>query len=468
MSALTRQEAEAVTQELRKFTTRRSFLKAAGVTAAGLAGLGGLEFAQRASAVKRSAKKLVASTLPTKVMHIGFTDGFVSMPAGAEPVPPFFPDPGVPKPFTTYVMGMRDLTAIAQSEARMFAQKGHGAITGPFLFCQEGQNFEIHLRNLGLSERGDLVDSHTIHWHGFPNQIVYFDGVPDNSLAVPIGRELIYRYIPEDAGTYMYHCHVEDVEHVHMGLTGLVFVQPALNSPGKKYAYNDPATQYDREYGILLTEIDNHAHFNDRHIQDTDWSDYKAAFRLMNGRAFPDTLQLNLDPTATASLGALERLRYQPHSSLIQATECDRVLIRISNLGFEEQSMVLSGIEMNMIGRDAKPLTAGRPDYGVDPPTKGGRGDISTQTYRLDIGPGESRDVIFTAPKFSGGAGPDVYPFYNRNYGFVNKEATAAGDGYGGQHTHVRVYAKNTLPEQTKPNGLYDLVKKEWTWATGT
>jgi hypothetical protein len=32
----------------------------------------------------------------------------------------------------------------------------------------------------------------------------------------------------------------------------------------------------------------------------------------------------------------------------------------------------------------------------------------------------------------------------------------------------VRVYPQNTLPEQTRPNGLYDLVKKEWTWATGT
>ena len=187
----------------------------------------------------------------------------------------------------------------------------------------------------------------------------------------------------------------------------------------------------------------------------------------MNGRAFPDTLELNLDPTA-ANLGDLERLRYQPHSSLIQANEGEKVLIRISNLGFEEHSMVLSGVEMNLIGRDAKPLTAGRPDYGVDPPTAGGRADISSQTYRLDIGPGESRDVIFTAPKFSGGTAPDLYPFYDRNYGFVNKEANATGDGYGGQRTEVRVYPAGTLPEQTRPNGLYDLTKKEWTWATGT
>jgi FtsP/CotA-like multicopper oxidase with cupredoxin domain len=459
-----------VTYELRRFTTRRSFLKAAGVTAAGLAGLGGLEWSEQLAGTKSLKQRLVAAAPPPmKEMHIGFTDGFVSMPEGSEPVAPFFPDPGAPKPFTTYVMGIRNLTGM--SEATMFAQKGHGAITGPFLFCEEGQDFHVHLHNLGLDRRGDLIDSHTIHWHGFPNQIVYFDGVPDNSLAVPIGRELIYRYIPLDPGTYMYHCHVEDVEHVHMGLTGLVFVQPALNrnTPGRKFAYNDPATEYNREYGFLLTEIDNHAHFNDRHIQDTDWSDYKAAFRLMNGRAFPDTLDLNLDPAAPPkSLGELERLRYQPHSSLLQANEGDKVLIRISNLGFEEQSMVLSGIEMNLIGRDAKPLTAGRPDYGINLPTNGTRGDISTKTYRLDIGPGESRDAIFTAPKHSGGSGPDVYPFYNRNYGFVNKEAAATGDGFGGQRTEVRVYPKNTLPDQTKPNGLYDLVKKEWTWATGT
>ena len=456
-----------MTHELRRFTTRRSFLKAAGVTAAGLAGLGGMELAQRAAAGQKTYQKLVAlQPLPIKEMTIGFTDGYVSMPAGAEPVAPFFPDPAAPKPFTTYVMGIRNLTGL--SDAAKFAQKGHGAITGPFLFCEQGQDFRVHLHNLGLSARSDLIDSHTLHWHGFPNQIVYFDGVPDNSLAVPIGRELTYRYIPQDPGTYMYHCHVEDVEHVHMGLTGLVFVQPTLNrANGKKYAYSDPATEYHREYGILLSEIDNHAHFNDKHVQDTDWSDYKAAFRLMNGRAYPDTLRLNLDPTA-ATLPGLERLRYQPHSSLIQANEGDKVLIRISNLGFEERSMVLSGIEMNLVGADAKPLTAGRPDYGVDPPVSGTRADISTKTYRLDLGPGESRDAIFTAPKFSGGNGPDVYPFYDRNYGFVNKDATAAGDGFGGQRTEVRVYPANTLPEQTKPNGLYDLVKKEWTWATGT
>ena len=53
---------------------------------------------------------------------------------------------------------------------------------------------------------------------------------------------------------------------------------------------------YDREFAMIITEFDAHAHFNDAHNQDTDWTDYKPAFRLMNGRAWPDTIQPHFDP----------------------------------------------------------------------------------------------------------------------------------------------------------------------------
>ena len=53
--------------------------------------------------------------------------------------------------------------------------------------------------------------------------------MPELSLAVPIGRDFTYFYRPHDAGTYMYHCHFEDVEHVQMGMTGMVFVRPKQN-----------------------------------------------------------------------------------------------------------------------------------------------------------------------------------------------------------------------------------------------
>ena len=77
--------------------------------------------------------------------------------------------------------------------------------------------------------RPDLFDAHTIHWHGFRNAIPWFDGVPEMSISVPIGRDFAYYYQPRDPGTYMYHCHFEDVEHVQMGMTGVLYVRPKQN-----------------------------------------------------------------------------------------------------------------------------------------------------------------------------------------------------------------------------------------------
>jgi FtsP/CotA-like multicopper oxidase with cupredoxin domain len=344
--------------------------------------------------------------------------------------------------------------------------KGLCQISAPLLYCDDGDDIQIKLENLGLSVRPDLFDPHTIHWHGFANQIPYFDGVPDASLSVPSGSELIYRYMPVDVGTYMYHCHVEDVEHVHMGLTGMLFVRPNSGSPkfsaaglnpAKKYAYYDASTQYDREFAILLTEANVENHWNDGHIQESDWSEYRSTFGLMNGRSWPDTIEPNgsffdrdtnswrnsqLSPAATA------RLAYQPNSSLIQANPGERVLLRISNLGFDEHSLVLPGMEMTMVGRDAKFLGAGRDDYF---PTGAPRDDITTRTYRLDLGPGESRDVIFTA----GAAG--VYPLYDRSILFRTRQSPAGAgdlDGYGSMRTEVHV-SSTALPAQAHPNQLF-------------
>ena len=84
-----------------------------------------------------------------------------------------------------------------------------------------------------MQVRPDLSDGHTLHWHGFGNAIPLFDGVPEMCVSIPIGRDLTYFYQPHDPGTYMYHCHFEDVEHVQMGMTGHVFVRPKQNGTGR-------------------------------------------------------------------------------------------------------------------------------------------------------------------------------------------------------------------------------------------
>ena len=422
-----------------RLLSRRNFIKGTGAAAALTAVGFGME---------RSLFNKVAGNRPKHYITMAATDGWISMPTQAAPVAPFFPDPMAPLVdpsdptkgrFTTYIMGFRDLTGVADDARNDYKIKAQAS--APLIYVDEGDDVRIDLWNLGLGHRPDLVDSHTVHWHGFPRQIAYFDGVPDSSLAAQIGKDLNYQYIPLDPGTYMYHCHFEDVEHVHMGLTGVVFVRP-YGKP--KQAYADPSTAFDREFAFMLTELDVHAHFNDAHIQDTDWTDYAPTFRLMNGRAFPDTLAPNGDPM----LPAAGRLQYQPLSSLIQANSGEKVLLRFSNLGFEEHSLVLPGLDLRVVGRDAKPLQVNRPDYSPGTSAPGSRGDVQTDTYRLDIGPGESRDVIFTAPSV---AAKTIYPLYDRDYGFTKKNGTAGGDGYGGMRTEVHVYP-GTLPAQSKPH----------------
>ena len=128
--------------------------------------------------------------------------------------------------------------------------------------------------------------------------------MPELSISVPIGRDFTYFYRPHDAGTYMYHCHFEDVEHVQMGMTGLLYVRPKQNAgtatiPAGKYAYNDGdgTTRYDREFAFMLTEIFVEGHYRDAHIQTTDWTDFKASFWSLNGRSYPDTLAANAPVT---------------------------------------------------------------------------------------------------------------------------------------------------------------------------
>ncbi len=160
----------------------------------------------------------------------------------------------------------------------------------------------------------------------------------------------------------MYHCHFEDVEHVQMGMTGMVYVRPkqnkiaiAGNPAGTKYAYNDGdgSTRYDREFSFMLTELWSAAHYRDAHIQVSDWTDYDASFWLMNGRGYPDTLAPNSDPLVPPSD---PRLQYQPISSLVHCNAGEKVLLRMANLGFQNHAMTVDNVDLTMIAKDASLL----------------------------------------------------------------------------------------------------------------
>lgn len=420
----------------RKFS-RRDFLKIGGGAVAAAAGARLLPSV--ASRLAQTAQRVEAAA-PQVNLHLAATDGFISMPGS---VPPFHPDPLAPAPFTNWGFGFRDVTGLSATQVQDQLNKFQNP--APMLWADELDDVRITLTNLGLAMRPDLTDGHTIHFHGFRNAIPFFDGVPELSVSVPGGREFTYFYRPRDPGTYMYHCHFEDVEHVSMGMTGIIFVRPAQNktplNPGEQYAYNDGngLTRFDREFGLILGEMWAEERYRGVHIQEHDWSEYRPDFWLLNGRAYPDTIAPN-GPGRDSVTGDLlptpgyEHLQYQPMSSLVTANAGDQVLLRFVNLGFQQHAMTLDGIRMRVVGKDAT-LLRGRDGA-----------DLSYETNTVYIGPGESADAIFTAPAVTT---QTTYLLYNRNYAYLHN---AGVSGLGGQMTEVRIYPAGTLPAQTTPN----------------
>ena len=425
----------------RRQLSRRALLRLGGqgaalVTAgallpAAVARLGTRLIGGEASAAKRPALTSAAAlgpaappTSPATQLRLAATDGFIKLP-GRDPL---------------YVFGFLDVTDnFDDPPSALDVYKGHVQAPAPIIWVDEDTDAEIRLTNIGLVVRPDLDDSHTIHWHGFRNQIAIFDGVPEVSIAVPVARNFTYFFRPHEEGTYMYHCHFEDTEHVQMGMVGVVFVRPSQNSGTDKYAYNDGdgSTRYEREFALLLQDVWSAPHDNLAAIQETIWSDYHANYWVINGRCYPDTVKPNKEET-----GADPELDSQPISSLIQVNADDVALLRFVNLGYEQHAMQLAGIPMKVVGEDAT--------YLGELPS--GRADITYYTDTVYIGPGESRDVLIGPVPHSGGGGPDKYLLKNRN---LAKLTNPGVPGLGGMATEVWVYPAGTLPDQTEPNQTF-------------
>ena len=417
-------------ESTRSRSTRRSFLKAGGLGIVAIAGGGALAAVAKggSSGAQGLATHIVG---PNVIRRLASTDGFIKLPGRGQDL---------------YVFGFVEPPDSALTTAQIVqTTKGNARVPSPILAVNEYDSltnpkaFQISLTNVGFVGRPDLDDSHTIHWHGFRDAIPLFDGTPELSIAVGVNRTFPYAYVPRSPGTYIYHCHFEDSEHVQMGMTGVVFIRPKL---GNKYAYNDASTLFDREFSLLLNEVDARPHDFLIGVQEFVWSEYRPQYWIINGRSYPDTVKPNKGETGEDPL-----LVNQPVSSLIQVRggdgaliPGDRVLLRVPNLGYEQHSMVLPGITMKVIGEDATLL---RGPLGAD---------LSYETNTLYIGPGETRDVLFTAPAFDPGSVSGTSPNYgpwntyflkNRNY---DRQSNNGAPGLGGMVTEVRVFNPANVP----------------------
>jgi FtsP/CotA-like multicopper oxidase with cupredoxin domain len=261
-----------------------------------------------------------------KKFHLYATDGYLTLPDGEK----------------VYIWGYS-----------LENKKGTAVYPAPKLEVEEGDTVEVTLTNIGPVKEGIRRVAHTIHWHGLDTDQEN-DGVPDTSPAIQTGESFTYRFTATHAGTYFYHCHVDTIEHLQMGMHGSLVVKA---KGGVKQAWTGgPA--YDKEYVFHLNEIDPVWHKAVEEGKKYDRTQFHPRYWTINGKAYPDTMK---DP-----------------QTMIQGKVGETVLIRLINAGYEEHPFHLHGHHFKVIASDGRPLPA----------------PIEKDT--INIGPGERYDILVT------------------------------------------------------------------------
>ncbi len=215
------------------------------------------------------------------------------------------------------------------------------------------------------------------------------------------GGTVTYSFVANDPGTFLYESGTDPDIEVRMGLFGALIVRPTGHPD---WAYDRPDSQFTtvanspdganntEEFMVLLSEIDPYLN---QAIERKDsgltsnynLDNYHPRYWLVNGRGFPDSIADN---------GA-SWLPNQPYGALAQVRESDDLtpghvtdlghpyggMARYLNVGTETFPFHPHGNNGKVIGRDGNPLE-----------TAGGA-DLSYEKFAIDIGPGQTYDVLF-------------------------------------------------------------------------
>ena len=303
---------------------------------------------------------------------------------------------------------------------------------------RQGMEIYLSLTNVGMIMRPDLFDSHSVHWHGFPNAGSVFDGVPEVSPAAAMQATQPYYYKALKEGTFFYHCHVEASEHMQMGMIGNLYVLPSQDGTSfeypagsgrnfSKFIYNDGdgSTGHNVAFPIQLTTFDSNFHDASIDVQPLPFAMMKDNYFMINGRGYPDTVNPNpddmLNNAAEMSGGYIENYVAQTMDARITANVGNKIALRLSNVSTTDLITVATtlGVPMRVVGRGAELLRGPDPD-GAGPLT--GK-DTSYLVNTLNIGGGQAFDVIIDTT----GVQPGTYFFYTTNLQFLSNNAEERG-----------------------------------------
>jgi FtsP/CotA-like multicopper oxidase with cupredoxin domain len=247
---------------------------------------------------------------------------------------------------------------------------GSFQMPGPTICVTQGQTVTVNLTNT-LSEPVSIV---------FPGQenVVATGGSPGllTDEAAASGGTVSYSFTAGQPGTYLYESGSNPEKQVQMGLYGALVVRPSL---GANYAYNDASTEFDpnREYLLVLNEIDPALHRAVELGRPYDFSRFNDDYWQVNGRSFPDTIAENFAAW----------LPTQPYGALVQVEPCGsnscRALIRYANAGEVNHPFHPHGNHLRVIARDGRLLRG-----------PGGE-DASYEDFTRTIGSGQTYDLLF-------------------------------------------------------------------------
>ena len=207
---------------------------------------------------------------------------------------------------------------------------------GPVLEMTEGVTASVKLT---------AMMAHTLHWHGMdvPTAV---DGDPDTSgwvgmmpsarispTAKKLGMSFTYSFVAPSAGTYYYHCHVDTVVHMELGMMGAVVVRPPGGSKTQLYA---DGPLYDAEFLWQLHTMDSTWHVAGHIESGPAQIDYNPDYFLINGM---DGIALLADK-ATAISGSVGQT----------------ILVRLVNFGFLTAEVWLGGVIFKVVMSDGRKL----------------------------------------------------------------------------------------------------------------
>lgn len=270
---------------------------------------------------------------------------------------------------------------------------------GPVLCVNEGDTVTITLHNnlpYNLSTSLIFPGQENVQADGAASQ-PEFDGSGNlTSLAksATSGGSVTYSFEATRPGTFIYESGTDTKTQVPMGLASVLIVRPAL---GANYLDNRPNSRFtpEEEFMAFLSEVDPYQHsaWEQGYGPGNNFNvnNYRARYWLINGRGFPDDMADNY----------ASWLPYQPYGALARIHPFDTnqylsdnvtpnpayhpypAVERFVNVGTEEYPFHPHGQNGLVIDRDGFPLAG-----------PGGQ-DMAYENFLVNIGPGQTWDVIF-------------------------------------------------------------------------